>query len=134
MGKGPNLLVVDDEASARDAMQGLLAQWGCEVVTAESGDEAIERAHDRPPDVVLCDLSLGNAESGITVVERLQRERASGVAYAFVTGESAPERIAEARATGHPIAFKPTTPGKLRAILEHLVQSRIARFQNATTR
>ena len=132
--QGVRVLVVDDEALARDAMQGLLAQWGCEVITAESGDEAIECAHDRAPDVVLCDLSLGSTESGITVVKRLQRECASGVAYAFVTGESAPERIAEARATGHPIAFKPTTPGKLRAILEHLVQSRMTGFQNATTR
>jgi signal transduction histidine kinase/CheY-like chemotaxis protein len=120
---GIRVLVVDDEASVRDAMQGLLAQWGCEVVTAESGDEAVERAHDWHPDVVLCDLSLADVESGITVVERLQRECASKAAYAFVTGESAPERIAEARATGHPIAFKPTTPGKLRAILEHLVHS-----------
>ena len=117
----PAVLIVDDEATARDAMRGLLVQWGCEVITAERGDEAVERARAQRPDVVLCDLSLAEQENGVDVVARLRREYASAVACAFVTGESAPERIAEARATGHPIAFKPTTPVRLRAILEHLV-------------
>ena len=119
--RGIRVLIVDDEAPARDAMKGLLVQWGCEVITAEGGDEAVECARAQRPDVVLCDLSLGNAENGVNVVARLRRECDSAVACAFVTGESSPERIAEARATGHPIAFKPTTPVRLRAILEHLV-------------
>ena len=121
--QGVRVLVVDDEAPARDAMQGLLAQWGCDVTTADGEDQAVERARDRHPDVVLCDLRLADGESGVTVVDRIRRECGPGVACAFVTGESAPERIAEARAAGYPIAFKPTTPAKLRAILEHLVHS-----------
>jgi len=102
-------------------MHGLLAQWGCDVTTADGGDRAVERARNRHPDVVLCDLRLAAGESGVSVVDRVRRECGPGVACAFVTGESAPEGIAEARATGHPIAFKPTTPAKLRALLEHLV-------------
>ena len=119
--RGIRVLIVDDEVSARDAMHGLLVQWGCEVMTAERGDEAVERARAQRPDVVLCDLGLANAENGVEVVVRLMRECESAMACAFVTGESAPERIAEARATGYPVAFKPTTPVRLRAILEHLV-------------
>lgn len=45
------------------------------------------------------------------------------LACAFVTGESSPDRITEARATGHAIAFKPIAPAKLRAILEHLLSA-----------
>ena len=121
--RGTRVLIVDDEALVRDAIQGLLIHWGCEVITAERGDEALELARARRPDVVLCDLRLADGESGIDVVNRLRREFGSGVACAFVTGEMAPERIAEARATGDPIAFKPTTPGKLRALLEYLVRT-----------
>jgi CheY-like chemotaxis protein len=121
--RGVRVLIVDDEAPVRDAMQGLLAQWGCEVMTAEDGDEAFDHARAQCPDVVLCDLSLADAESGVSVVARLRRECGSAMACAFVTGESEPERVAEARATGYPIAFKPTTPARLRAILEHLVHS-----------
>lgn len=114
-------LIVDDEAPARDAMRGLLARWGCDVGAAGSGDEAVEHARKRPPRVVLCDLRLRDGETGIEVVDRLKRTCDCDVSYAFVTGESSPESLAQARATGHPIAFKPTTPGKLRALLEHLV-------------
>ena len=115
------MLIVDDEPSARDAMQGLLTQWGCDVVGAKDGDEALERARARCPQVVLCDLSLADAESGISVLARLRDVCGSGLACAFVTGESAPERVAEARSTTYPIIFKPVTPARLRAILEHLV-------------
>ena len=117
------MLVVDDEASARDAIQGLLAQWGCEVIAVEGGDEAVAQARIRRPDIVLCDLSLADGDSGVAVVDRLRREHGAGLACAFITGESAPERISEARAFGHPIAFKPTKPAKLRALIEYLLHS-----------
>jgi signal transduction histidine kinase/CheY-like chemotaxis protein len=118
--RGVRILVVDDEMSTRDAMAGLLARWGCDVATAESGDQAVANARTRRPDVVLCDLRLRNEETGIDVIERIRRE-CGVLACAFVTGESSAEHLANARATGHPIAFKPTTPGKLRALLEHLL-------------
>ena len=121
--RGTRVLVVDDEAAARDAMSGLLARWGCEVVTAASGNEALERAREWRADVVLCDLTLAGTESGVEVVERLRGAWGAGVACAFVTGESAPDSLAAARATGHPVALKPTAPAKLRALLEHLLNS-----------
>jgi len=121
--RGTRVLVVDDEASARDAIRGLLATWGCEVTAVECGDEALAQARIRRPDLVLCDLSLGAGDSGLRVVDRLRREHGAGLACAFITGESAPECISEARATGHPIAFKPTKPAKLRALIEHLLHS-----------
>ena len=118
---GVRVLVVDDEASARDAMEGMLLRWGCEVVTARDGSDAVEHARKRRPDVVLCDLSLNDGETGVHVVECLRRACGPTLVCAFITGESAPERIAEVRATGYPIAFKPTTAAKLRALLEYLV-------------
>ena len=121
--RGTRVLVVDDEASARDAIQGLLAQWGCDVIAVEGGDEAVAQARIRRPDLVLCDLSLADGDSGVAVVDRLRREHGAGLACAFITGESAPERISEARAFGHPIAFKPTKPAKLRALIEYLLHS-----------
>jgi signal transduction histidine kinase len=122
--RGTRVLVVDDETSARDAIQGLLAQWGCDVITAEGGDEALRHVRNRRPDLVLCDLNLADGESGLHVVDRLREALGPDLACAFVTGESAPERIAEARASGDPIAFKPTKPAKLRALIEHLLYTR----------
>jgi signal transduction histidine kinase/CheY-like chemotaxis protein len=122
--RGIRVLVIDDEESALDAMQGLLSQWGCDVVTARSGDEAVARVREGLPEVVLCDLNLQASESGIAVLERLRLECGLVGPCAYVTGESQPELIAAAQTSGHPIAFKPVTPGKLRALVEHLVRSR----------
>jgi signal transduction histidine kinase len=119
--RGTRVLVVDDEAPARDSIRGLLAQWGCEVAAVEGCEQAIVQARILNPDLVLCDLRLGNGESGVQVVDRLRREHGAGLACAFITGESSPERLAEARATGYPIALKPTKPAKLRALIEHLL-------------
>ena len=121
--RGTRILVIDDEAPAREAMRGLLAQWGCEVQTASGGEDAIERAQRDPPEVVVCDLRLAGEERGTDVVSELKRVCATKMAFAFVTGESGPEVIAEARRTGHLLLFKPTSPAKLRATIEHLVRS-----------
>jgi CheY-like chemotaxis protein len=93
------------------------------VIAVEGGDEAITQARIRRPDLVLCDLNLADGDNGVAVVDRLRREHGAGLACAFITGESAPEHLAEARAVGHPIALKPTKPAKLRALIEHLLHS-----------
>lgn len=120
--RGVRVLVVDDEEQALEAMRGLFAQWGCDVVTARSGDEAVDQVRTGRPGVVLCDLNLGGSESGIDVLQRIRVETGPGVPCAYVTGESEPAIIEAARASGHPIAVKPMSPGKLRAFVEHLVQ------------
>jgi signal transduction histidine kinase/CheY-like chemotaxis protein len=120
---GSRVLVVDDEPESREAIEGLLRQWGYDVATAAGSVEALERIEKFQPDAVLCDLNLA-AENGLDVVEQLRRRHGVGLACAFVTGESAPEAIAEVRARGYPIAFKPTKPATLRALVEYLSQYR----------
>jgi CheY-like chemotaxis protein len=132
--RGTRVLVVDDEAHARDSLRGLLAQWGCEVAAVDGCEQAIAQARILDPDLVLCDLRLGNGESGVQVVDRLRREHGAGLACAFITGESSPERLAEARAAGYPIALKPTKPAKLRALIEHLVPLEGRRHEARTRR
>ena len=122
--RGCRVLVIDDEPELREAVEGLLKQWGCDVVTAAGGSEALERMRRFRPDALLCDVKLADGESGLDVVEELRRRHGAGLACAFITGESAPEVIAEVRARGYPIAFKPTKPAKLRALVEHLSQYR----------
>ena len=119
---GTRILVVDDEAAVREAIDGLLRQWGCDVVVAGGGDESLERTQHWRPDVVLCDLTLAGGESGLDVVDRLRRNHGTALPCAFITGESASEVIDTVRGRGYPIAFKPTKPAKLRALLEHLLR------------
>jgi DNA-binding NarL/FixJ family response regulator len=53
------ILVVDDHPLTRDALAGLLAQHGFDVVgTAASGEEAVERSRELQPQLVLLDLTM----------------------------------------------------------------------------
>ena len=122
--RGTRVLVVDDEAAPRDAIAGLLEHWGCGVSVACNGDEALEHARTRALDLVLCDVTLADGESGLDVVERLRAVLGRGLACVFVTGASTPTALAELRARGDPIVFKPAMPAKLRALIEHLLTER----------
>jgi len=120
---GALVLVVDDDALVRDAMQSLLAQWGCTVAAAATGDEAVALLEgcDRLPDALLCDYRLLGAETGIEVIRRLHTAAGTAIPAALVSGDTAPESLREARASGYPLLPKPVAPAKLRALFEHLV-------------
>lgn len=69
------VLVVDDHPIVRAGLSSVLsAQAGIEVVgQAGTGEEACELAAIVQPQVVLCDLRLGEGISGVEVTERLRQ-------------------------------------------------------------
>ena len=54
----PSVLVVDDESTVRELMARWLASGGYDVRTAATADEALQRVHDLPPAVALCDVQM----------------------------------------------------------------------------
>ncbi|NNG16135.1 MAG: response regulator [Gemmatimonadales bacterium] len=65
-----NLLVVDDEESIRSALNRFLSQQGYHVVTAESGEEALDILAREPIDAALLDVRLPGI-SGIDLVPKV---------------------------------------------------------------
>lgn len=121
--RGALVLVVDDDALVCEALAGLMEQWGCTVVTAASGDQALAALaqQSRRPDAVLCDYRLPANETGGDVIRRLRERFGSDLSAALITGDTAPERLREANQSGIPLLHKPVRPARLRALLEHLV-------------
>ncbi|MDP2707172.1 MAG: NahK/ErcS family hybrid sensor histidine kinase/response regulator, partial [Burkholderiales bacterium] len=117
------VLVVDDEALVREGMRELLASWGCHVVIAASGEEALARlsADDRLPDLIVSDYRLPEGETGIEVIERVQSALPVRIPAVLISGDTAPERLREAKASGYHLLHKPVQPAKLRALLIHLL-------------
>jgi DNA-binding NarL/FixJ family response regulator len=67
-------LIVDDNASFRQEMRGLLVEQGLDVVGgAGSGAEAARQIAELRPDVALIDIDLGS-ESGLELARRLCQE------------------------------------------------------------
>ena len=68
-----DLLVVDDEPFLRDAVAASLRFLGFDVITAETGAEALRLARNRPFDLVVLDVMLPDTD-GFDVVRRLRRD------------------------------------------------------------
>ncbi len=67
----PRVLVVEDHAVVRRGFSALLTQAGFDCVgEAGTGEEALERAAELAPDVVLLDLGLPDI-SGLEVIRRM---------------------------------------------------------------
>jgi signal transduction histidine kinase/ActR/RegA family two-component response regulator len=117
------IVVIDDEVAVREGTARLLATWGHRVVAAGSGGEAIERLSSCPstPDLLFCDYRLPGDENGIEVIERLRGEYNASIPAILVTGDTAPDRLAEARASGLVLLHKPVPNGKLRAAVANVI-------------
>lgn len=65
------ILIVDDEAEIRRALQRNLQAHGFEVITAESGEEALDMLTLHRPDLILLDLGLPGM-SGLEVCKQIR--------------------------------------------------------------
>jgi two-component system, sensor histidine kinase len=121
---GTRVLVIDDEADARDAIALLLKQWGCLAMTADCGRRAAEIARNEhtPFDVILSDYRLREGETGIAAIQAIQREFGP-IPAALVTGDTAAERLKEAIASGYELLHKPLNPLRLKQALYNMLTS-----------
>jgi signal transduction histidine kinase len=67
-----SVLIVDDNADLRSYMRDLLAR-DYDVATATDGFEALNRIHERPPDIVLSDVMMPRM-TGIELVQALRAD------------------------------------------------------------
>jgi CheY-like chemotaxis protein/anti-sigma regulatory factor (Ser/Thr protein kinase) len=114
---GLRLLVVDDEAQVRDSMALLLSELGGTVFTAEGTNEACDIARIHPLDAVLCDMRLRDGDDGLRTIAAL-RPLAPQATFALITGDTAPERLREAAASGVPLLHKPVPLAALIDLLQ----------------
>ena len=64
------VLIVDDEASQRTGLAGMVEAWGMTVETASGGIEALKKLDGFSPDVIVTDLKMADMD-GHTLLTRL---------------------------------------------------------------
>ncbi|MFO6421225.1 hybrid sensor histidine kinase/response regulator [Hylemonella sp. W303a] len=121
---GRLVAVLDDEIQVREGMRALLQSWGAQVVAAPTSAALIAElnAQTRAPDLLVCDYRLQGGASGITAVHEVREEFNSPIPALLVTGDTAPDRLAEATASGLPLLHKPVPPRALRRMLAALAR------------
>src|ERR1700692_4186090 len=66
-----HILVVDDDPRITDLVRRIFAYEGYSVAVAASGEDALKRTLERPPDLIVLDLMLPGLD-GLEVVRRLR--------------------------------------------------------------
>jgi DNA-binding NtrC family response regulator len=119
--KSSKILVVDDEPAEREGLARLVGQWGYEVETASSGEEALDFVETQHPAVVVTDLVLPEMD-GLTLLQKL-KETGRPPIVLLVTGHGTVETAVEAMRHG---AFdyltKPVDTTRLQVLLEKSVE------------
>ena len=112
------LLLVEDNPSAREAVCELLQSWGCRVHVAANQTQALQQmAAHGVPDVILSDYHLGASETGIACIEALRAQAGGHIAACLMSGETHADFLQEVKNAGLPLLHKPVRPAKLRSLL-----------------
>jgi PAS domain S-box-containing protein len=114
---GQTVLVVEDDPAIQLALDMLLRDWGLKVHLASSVEEveAVLNGFQSPPDIMLADYRLPAGRSGTEAVELARRKWP--IPAVLVTGDTDPQRLAEAQRSGCRLLHKPVDPIALRQAL-----------------
>ncbi len=119
----PVILVVDDEPEAVELVEFNLKQAGFEVISAQDGADALKKAKDKMPALIVLDLMLPEIE-GLEVCKILRRNPATaGIPIVMLTAKAAElDRVLGLELGADDYVTKPFSPRELvlriRKILE----------------
>ncbi len=125
------ILIVDDELIMRESLAGWLERDGHKVVTASSGEEALEILKDSRFDILLIDIKMEGI-GGLDVLRRV-KESDPDVAVVMITAYGSISTAIEAMKNGaYDYLLKPFDPEALGVlvdrIIEHQAQTRECQF------
>jgi DNA-binding response OmpR family regulator len=125
LAKPARILVVDDDPVILRLIEVNLDLEGFEVVTASRGEDAIAKARDTNPDLILLDLMMPEM-SGWEIAERIQSDSATaGIPLVFLSARTQDEdrrRGEELGVAGY--VTKPFDPAELVATIRKLTRRR----------
>ena len=134
----PTVLVVDDDADIRQALEMILRYEGFEVWTAKDGQQALDRLDEERergarPDVVLSDVKMPRLD-GLELLEAL-RERNAGLPVVMVSGHADVATAVEAVQRGAAdFLEKPLEQNRVVVSIKNALEGGRLRRENAVLR
>lgn len=120
------VLVIDDEILILKGLRMIIESWGYDVLTATSEEEAVETIAKAPrvPDIIIADYRLRQGHTGAEAILNIRRHLDRPIPAIIITGDTAPERLQEAKAHGLKLLHKPVQPLALQLVIaEHVEPS-----------
>jgi DNA-binding NtrC family response regulator len=128
--KPASLLVVDDDAAFRQVMARELSRFGYEVDAAGTGEEAVERAKESEPEVVLLDLRLPGM-GGLEALKAIQAATPAAEVIMLTGHGSIDSAIESIRIGAFDYVVKPCPLDELHIRIQRALERRALR-QRAT--
>lgn len=115
---GSRVLIVDDVESNRMILESIVAAMGCDPITAENGEWALEMVEEFPPQLILTDISMPGMD-GYELCRILKgKEKTKNIPIVFISALDDPQDIVDGfRLGGEDYITKPFIP--------ELVQARV---------
>jgi signal transduction histidine kinase len=133
---GMKVLVVDDEADAREVVAMILERSGVKVTVAASASEALGIFKREQPDVIVADIGMPG-EDGFSFLQRLRElpsQKSSQTPAVALTAYASPQdrvRVLEAGFSQH--VPKPVQPAELIAVIAGLAGQQDKKKQEAVS-
>ena len=115
--RGRSILLVEDDALVRVALQDLFAFWGARLVAVASASEALTLLETSRPDyeLLVCDYHLGNGMNGLSVIRAALDLFPQRLGAILISGEI---QIDMTGFDGVPLITKPIDPDILLATVQ----------------
>jgi signal transduction histidine kinase/CheY-like chemotaxis protein len=112
------VLVIEDDALAREGLVTLLESWGSVVRVAEGISTALwHLKFGLVPDVIVSDYRLRDGENGMETISRLRAVLGRRIAACLMSGDTDPALMQAAKREGLTLLHKPVRPAKLRSLV-----------------
>ena len=119
--QGVRVLLVDDDAGARESVAAVLEQSGASVRAVESAAEAVETLEREPPDVLLSDIAMPGMDGYAFLGQARARLPGAQLPAAALTAYADATDRARALAAGFQAHLtKPVDPAELVAVVAEL--------------
>lgn len=107
------VLVLDDDEAVRLGMCQLLREFGCHCHSVETLEQAVAYAASNFVDIFISDYRLRGQESGVDAIYEVRAIMNRHLPALLITGDTAPERLRDAHASGVQLLHKPVDPDVL---------------------
>ena len=120
----PVVLIVEDHDDTREMLQLLLQVFGCRVIPAHDGEEAMNLAEKSLPDLILMDMRMPHLD-GLSLTRMIRSHPTlNEVPIIAVTGMVTPQFRSEALTAGcNDYLYKPIDCDRLEELIKTLTPS-----------
>ena len=127
------ILILDDEKSQREILNGYLKKKGYRIFTASSGNEGLEIAKNNAVDIILSDFKMPD-KTGLEVLSEIKKVNPE-ISFVIVTAYGTVENAVKAMRLGaDDYINKPVDLDELDLLIERIVENKNLKSENKLLR